>query len=254
MRAWLEPVNAPQPLLGAGANNFLDLLPMALWSAFYPALLAMVVLILARPNARRLLIAYYLGGLTISFVAGALILEAFKGGHAVGASNRSVSPGVDIFAGLLALVIFWVLLTGRDRRLRERRERRKDAKAAKKAEKGHNPDPWSARVLERESLGLTFAVALVLNLPGAMYLVALKDIAESKAGTAQTVLWVLLYNLIMFTLIEVPLLGYIASPEATKRRVAAMNAWLGGHGRQIAMGLCATAGAFFLARGLIAAL
>ncbi|HYY20608.1 MAG TPA: GAP family protein, partial [Thermoleophilaceae bacterium] len=219
--------------------------------AFYPALLAMVVLILARPNARRLLIAYYLGGLTISFVAGALILEAFKAGHAVGASNRSVSPGVDIFAALLALVIFWVLLTGRDRRLRERRERRKEVKAAKN---GHSRDPWSARVLERESLGLTFAVALVLNLPGAMYLVALKDIAESKAGTAQTVLWVLLYNLIMFTLIEVPLLGYIASPEATKRRVAAMNAWLGGHGRQIAMGLCATAGAFFLARGLIAAL
>ena len=251
MRAWLEPVNAPQPLLGAGANNFLDLLPMALWSAFYPALLAMVVLILARPNARRLLIAYYLGGLTISFVAGALILEAFKAGHAVGASNRSVSPGVDIFAALLALVIFWVLLTGRDRGLRERRERRKEVKAAKN---GHSRDPWSARVLERESLGLTFAVALVLNLPGAMYLVALKDIAESKAGTAQTVLWVLLYNLIMFTLIEVPLLGYIASPEATKRRVAAMNAWLGGHGRQIAMGLCASAGAFFLARGLIAAL
>ena len=251
MRAWLEPVNAPQPLLGAGANNFLDLLPMALWSAFYPALLAMVVLILARPNARRLLIAYYLGGLTISFVAGALILEAFKAGHAVGASNRSVSPGVDIFAALLALVIFWVLLTGRDRGLRERRERRKEVKAAKN---GHSRYPWSARVLERESLGLTFAVALVLNLPGAMYLVALKDIAESKAGTAQTVLWVLLYNLIMFTLIEVPLLGYIASPEATKRRVAAMNAWLGGHGRQIAMGLCASAGAFFLARGLIAAL
>jgi hypothetical protein len=247
-------MNAPLPLLGAGANNFLDLLPMALWSAFYPALLAMVVLILARSNARRLLIAYYVGGLMISFIAGALILEAFKAGHAVGASNRSVSPGVDIFAGLLALVLFWVLLTDRDRPLRERRERRKEAKAAKKAETGDNREPWSRRVLERESLGLTFAIALVLNLPGAMYLVALKDIAQSKAGTAQTVLWVVLYNLIMFTLIEVPLLGYIASPEATRRRVEAMNAWLGGHERQIAMGLCATAGGFFVARGMIAAL
>jgi hypothetical protein len=242
-----------QPLLAAGANNFLDLLPMALWSAFYPTLLAMVVLILARSNPRRLLIAYYLGGLTISFAAAALVIEAFNAGHAVGASNKSVSPGVDIVAGLLALALFWRLLTDRDRRRRERRERRKEAKAAKKVETEDNRDPWSRRVLERESLGLTFAVAVVLNLPGAMYLVALKDIAESKAGTAQTVLWVVLYNLIMFALIEVPLVGYIASPEATKRRVEGMNAWLGGHGRQIAMGLCLTAGGFFVARGLIAA-
>jgi hypothetical protein len=246
-------MNAPH-LLAAGANNFLDLLPMALWSAFYPTLLAMVVLILARSRPRRLLIAYYLGGLTISFIAGAVVVEAFKAGHAVGASNRSVSPGVDIFAGLLVLALFWVLLTDRDRRLRERRERRKEVKAAKKAETDDEHEPWSRRVLERESLGLTFAIALVLNLPGAMYLVALKDIAQSKAGTGQIVLWVALYNLIMFILVEVPLLGYLVSPDATKRRVEAMNAWLGGHGRQIAMGLCATAGGFFVVRGLIAAL
>jgi hypothetical protein len=50
-------MSVSQPVLAAGASSFLDLLPMALWSAFYPTLLAMVVLILARPNPRRLLIA-----------------------------------------------------------------------------------------------------------------------------------------------------------------------------------------------------
>jgi Sap, sulfolipid-1-addressing protein len=248
-------VSVAQPSLAAGANSFLDLLPMALWSAFYPTLLAVVVLILARPHPRRLLVAYYAGGLLVSFAAAALLIEAFKAGHSVGASNKSVSPGVDIAGGVVALALFWVLLTDRDRRLRERRERRKEAKLAEKeAGEDDDRDPWSQRLLQRDSLGLTFAVALVLNLPGAMYLVALKDIAESDAGTARIALWVVLYNLIMFGFIEVPLLGYLLSPDATKRRVEAMHHWLGTHGRHVAMTLCVTAGGFLVARGLIGAL
>ena len=35
-------------------------------------------------------------------------------------------------------------------------------------------------MMDRDSLGLTFAVALVLNLPGAAYLVAMKDIAQRR--------------------------------------------------------------------------
>src|SRR5215213_9042008 len=109
------------------ASNFLDLLPLALWSAFYPTLLAIVVLILGRPQPRRLLLAYYFGGLTTSFAAAAVLIAAFDAGHDVGASDRAVGPGVDLAVGLLALALFWVLLTDRDRRLRERRAARKEA-------------------------------------------------------------------------------------------------------------------------------
>jgi hypothetical protein len=85
--------------LASGATSFLDLLPMALWSAFYPTLLALVVVILGRPQPRRLLLAYYLGGMTMSFAAGAVLIAAFGAGHDVGASNRSVGPGVDFAIG-----------------------------------------------------------------------------------------------------------------------------------------------------------
>ena len=108
-------------------------------------------------------------------------------------------------------------------------------------------------MMQRDSLGLTFAVAFVLNLPGAAYLVALKDIAESSAGTARTVVWIVLYNLIMFALAEVPILGYMFAPERTRQLVEAFNDWLGGHGRELAMVLLGTAGAFLVTRGLIAA-
>src|SRR3954447_12223011 len=126
--------------LAAGATSFLDLLPLALWSAFYPTLLALVVVILGRPQPRRLLIAYYLGGMTMSFVAGAVLIAAFDTGHDVGASNRSIGPGVDFAIGALALLFFWVLLTGRDREMSERRAARKAAKRADKPPQG-GPGP-----------------------------------------------------------------------------------------------------------------
>src|SRR3954452_25207963 len=112
----------------AAVSSFLDLLPLALWSAFYPTLLAIVVIILGRPRPRRLLLAYYFGGLTMSFTAAAGLITVFKGAHDVAVSNRAISPGVDLAIGVLVLVHFWVLLTDRDRSLRERRTARKMAK------------------------------------------------------------------------------------------------------------------------------
>jgi Sap, sulfolipid-1-addressing protein len=210
----------------------------------------MVVLIMRRPDPRRMLLTYYAGGMVASLMAAFLVIEAFNGGHSVGASDSTVSPSVDLAIGLLALGLFWVLVTGRDRRLRERRARKKETRPPEDA----GQEPWSRRVLERDSLGLTFAVALVLNLPGAMYLVALKDIAQSPAGTGKTILWVVLYNLIMFILAEVPIAGYLFAPDRTRERVEAFNGWLGGHGRQIAIALCGMAGAVLVVRGLVAAL
>ena len=59
------------------------------------------------------------------------------------------------------------------------------------------------------------------------------------------------YNLIMFTLAEVPLAGYFVAPEWTTKIVERANAWLGGHDRDLAAWLCAGVGALLILRGLI---
>ena len=78
--------------IAAGANNFIDLLPLALWSAFYPTLLTIVVLIMRRPDPRRMLLTYYAGGMVVSLTAGFLVIAAFDGGRSVGASDSTSVP------------------------------------------------------------------------------------------------------------------------------------------------------------------
>jgi hypothetical protein len=65
-----------------------------------------------------------------------------------------------------------------------------------------------------------FVAALAINLPGAAYLIALKDLATAHHSTAANVALILLFNAIMFALAEVPLLGLIFARERTDALVA----------------------------------
>jgi Sap, sulfolipid-1-addressing protein len=222
----------------------LELLPLALGSAVYPTLLAMVVLILGRPGPRRILAAYLAGALLVSMAVGLAVVRLLDAGKLVGGSHRTVSPAVDVGVGLLAVLLLWALLTDRDRRLRERRRRRHEARAQ------DGGDSWWQRILARDSVRLTFVLGVALNLPGALYLVALKNIAAADQSTAADVVQIALYNVIMFQWAEIPLIGYSVAPERTRELVARMNDWLGSHARQIAMALCGAAAAYLIARGL----
>jgi hypothetical protein len=151
----------------------------------------------------------------------------------------------DLAGGVIALSLVWFLASdwGRDRR--ERMKRRKEAKRAA----GTRP-PWSERVIQRGSVTLTFVVGMALNLPGAMYLVALKDVAAADLDTAETLGVLLAYNLIMFQWAELPLIGYAVAPDRTKVIVTAMNRWLREHARQLAIVICSIAAAFLITRGI----
>lgn len=222
----------------------LELLPLALGSAAYPTLLAVVILILTQPNPRRLLIAYLAGAMLISLTIGLVIIGGLSSGDVLnGSSGRSISPAVDLGVGLILIVLWYALLTGRDRRLVEHRQRKKAERAAS------NKQPWSDRVLARQSIVLTFVVGMALNLPGALYLVALKEIAAADQSTAQDVFQLVTYNVIMFAWAEIPLIGYGIAPERTEALIHRIHDWLGSHTRQIALTLCAAAGAYLTIKG-----
>lgn len=96
-----------------------------------------------------------------------------------------------------------------------------------------------------------FLAALVMNLPSAAYLVALKDSTAVHHSTGATIVLVVAFNLIMFVLAEVPLIRLIVKPQRTEEAVLRLNGWFSENGRRIAIVLCVVLGAFLIIRGVI---
>jgi hypothetical protein len=225
-----------------------NLLPLALAAAFYPTLLAVVVIILTRPNPARLLAAFLVGGLATSLVVGLVVLAVIESSGAVDSgSSRSISPTIDVIVGVLSLVLAFMVASGRPLPFADRRAKRKAAKATPEAQ---SKDPWTQRVLGRDSLVLAFGLGIVLDLPSVWYLAALKDIAAAGNSTGTDVLLVLLFNVIMFALIEIPLVCYLIAPERSAARVARFDEWAHSHMRQIGVGVATVIGTYLLLDGI----
>jgi hypothetical protein len=219
---------------------------LALWAALYPTLLAVVVILLSQPRPRRLIGAYLAGGLTISISLGLIIVFALKESKAVTGERSAPSWGADLAVGVLALLLAAVLATRSDERVRHRTKRPPPSN-----EPPSSKEPWSQRIMSRGSVPVVFGAALAINLPGAAYLIALKDIAAGGHGPVAEVALVVGFNLIMFALAEVPLLGLWLAPERNHDLVHRVNRWLSAHGRDIATALSAVLGIYLTARGIV---
>ncbi len=222
----------------------INVLVLALISAISPAILAVVIVVLHRPNPRLLLLAYLLGGMLTSIALGAAVVGSLNGSKLLSGSSPAADPIVDFTICALALIVAYALATDRDARLKQRRRQRHASRPAR--------DPWSERVLNRGNMPVAFAVGVALNLPGAFYLVALKDIAKSQRGIGTQLFAIVIFNLIMFALAEVPLLGYSFAPEATRARVEALNGWMAHHARQMVIAVALLAALYLFGRGIAA--
>jgi hypothetical protein len=223
---------------------------LALGASVFPTLLACVAVMIARPEPRLLLLAFYAGALVTSLTAGILVLAAFRHGDAVlGSTDSTPHPVISIIAGLASLLFAWLLASARGAaiigRLRVERGRHRKPKR----EKGSS---WVERRLSRASAGIGFVVGAVINLPGPFYLLALGDIARGGYSTARQLGLIVLFNAIMFLLLEVPLVGYLIQPTSTAERVAAVSLWLNANGLRITGWLVGVFGTGVLVQGIAA--
>jgi hypothetical protein len=234
----------------------MSLLLLAFEAALYPTLLAAVVILLSSDRPARLIGAYLAGGLTISVALGIAIVLALGETELVENQQSLLSWTGDLVIGGLALLAAVALATHSDERLRARRRARREADAPPPrpdpaAAADAKGEPWTQRMLGRGSAPIVFVAALFVNLPGAAYLIALKDIAAGDHSVALEVALIVLFNAIMFLLAEIPLAGLLIAPERTGAFVDRMNGWLREHSRQLASAICLTFGVYLIVRGLV---
>ncbi len=224
-----------------------DVFLLAFLAALYPSLLAATTVMLLLPHPKRLLLGYLCGAAMTSVTLGLIIVFALRHAGLTKTTQVTLSPIEDIALGCLALVIAFVLRSGRDQKLVERRRERKAAKGKEK----QGPPRWQ-QALGRGSARTTFVVGALLTLPGATYITALYRISDENLAVPLTVLSVVAFNVIMLMLLEVPLLAYTFAPDWTPKAIERFKAKLRERGRIWGIRVAATLGILMLARGIIA--
>jgi hypothetical protein len=225
----------------------LEILLLAVGSMFWPFLLFVVVLALHTDHALKILCWFWLGGMVASVSVGAVLVFALEDSPLMSGSDRQSAPWIDIVVGALALLAAAVL-------------RRYGQKRAQREERHDEPKKKSrsSERLERlvESGGpLAFVGGIVASVfPGPLAIIAMADIAQLGYSTGGATLLIVCFFLVMFTFVEVPIVGFVVAPEWTRRRAGQFNDWLGSN--LVALGVWALTivGAFEIVRGIVTAL
>ena len=217
---------------------------IAVVAAFWPALIAVALVALASSRPVTLLSSFLLGGLITTSALGFAIAFSLSGSSLVTGSHPPAPPAVDITVGALALVFAVVA---------SRRDPAHDPAAERRHVKENPGRPWTERMLSRGTGRIAFLVGMLINLvPGFFAVVGYTKIAELGYGTTGTIVLVVAFNVIMFALIEVPLVGYLVVPRSTEESVTRLNTWLRQNGRRAVVVASAGFGVYLLVRGILA--
>ena len=219
---------------------------LAIVSAVNPTLLAATTVMLLLRNPKRLLLGYLCGGMLLSITVGLLIVLSLNDSSSASTTRHTLSPGADFTLGGILLLVAFALASGWDRGYRERRRQKKEGKPEK--------EPRWQKFLNRGRARDTFVVGALLSFPGGTYLAGLDKMTKQDLGTVGNVVAVIVFNLIMFAFLELPLLGYTFAPDRTPRDVDRFKAWGSRHGRGFALYGCAVIGAALVIRGFVGVL
>lgn len=217
---------------------------LSLTASLNPTLVAATTMMLLLEKPKRLMGGYLLGAYTASLTCGILIVFALPHSSVTSTTENTVSPWVDIGLGAVALAVAFVFYTGRAQRIAQRRR-------AKKAAKGPARPPRWQRELSRGSPRVTFVIGMALTLPGASYIAGLTEIHKLGYPTAETVLVIVGFNLIMLWMLEVPLACYYVAPDWTPQAINRAKAWVTRHATTFAIRGFAGIGSLLVLKGLV---
>jgi hypothetical protein len=206
-------------------------LVMALAVSVEPFRIGMTLLMLNRPRPALQLLAFLCGGFAMGMTVGLVVLFGFR--RTLLGSSHFTLPNVQILIGLLAVLVgLAVAVSGRwDLRPKS---------LARPAQ----------QLLSGPSLVVAGVAGLGIALPSVDYLAALAVILAARAAALTQVSVLVMFHVVAFALVEIPLLAYLLAPKATVTWVAALHDWIRSRRRVEVAILLATVGCVFLTAGM----
>ena len=223
---------------------------------FEPIRLGLVVLLLSRRRPLLQLLVFLCGGFTMGAGVGLAVLFILRATPLVG--HFTVAK-VQVATGLVALLIAVVLAANVSLR---KLVRRAPTNAAVGGNGGvalleRTPPSGLQKLTERarhflqgDSLYVAGVSGLGAALPSANYMGSMAAILAAHAAPVVQVQALFAFNLVAFTVAEVPLISYLAAPKKTCAFMAALHTRLRSRSHRDVAVLVAAAGCFILVLGL----
>lgn len=235
-----------------------------MWSAVFflslvvamdPVRIGIAALLLSRPRPVLNLFVFWLGGMTAGITVALVVLLFLRDlalpvlRAAISTVSSPIAAHIEVAIGVLAVLIaarFWA------------RRRAPAAVTGADASGGllhantvTAPGRLSIRErLEGGSLVMVFVAGLALATPPIEYLAALITILASTATVGAQVCAALMFTLVAFTVVEVPLIGYLTTPAKTLVVVRRLNEWIRSRRQAIPSVLIGVVGALLLITGM----
>jgi hypothetical protein len=214
---------------------------LAFLATLNPKLLGVDLLLLENRRPRMMFAFFLLGAMGLSITIGVLDVLVFHVGTV--RSQGSVSAGLELVVGGALLAVGALVATGR---LRGRQKAPATGPAAPEKK-----ESWAERVLREPRPGLAIAVGALMGTPGASYVTALIHLVGGSYSTATQIAGVIVFNVIQFSVVIVPLICLLVWPEGTARSLRGLSAWVTGHARQLIAGVALTVGVYMTISGFV---
>lgn len=223
---------------------WITLLAMAVAVSLEPFRIGMTVLMINRPRPLAQLLAFLTGGFAMGIAVGIIVVFVLR--PALGSAHFTL-PTVQVVVGAVLLVNAAVVASGLVGRIR--------------GERGDDPADRTDQILaplatrtrqlvNGRSLWTAGIAGLGIALPSVDYLAVLALIVASGAAASVQVGALLLFNVVAFAFVEIPLLCYLVAPDRTRTALSALNDWLRARRRNAVTVLLAVVGCVLVVAGL----
>ncbi|GAA1264860.1 hypothetical protein GCM10009609_30080 [Pseudonocardia aurantiaca] len=208
-----------------------EALILAVSAIVRPTSTAAVVAMLSTRRPQQLLVAYVLAGLAFSIAIGTLVVVLLHGFGPAGsheAGRRLIGTALGVVALCYAGAV-WVGWLPRPR-----------------AETAHPATTWMRRHMQDLSPSNAAAAGVLTHLPGLVYLTALNAIVGDATSTLDSIVQVVVYNAIWFSMPVVALVVSVHRPSEMRDLLTRMTSWARRHRRAITVVFFGALGAYLL--------
>lgn len=219
---------------------WITLLAMAVAVSLEPFRIGMTVLMMNRPRPLLQLLVFLTGGFAMGITVGVIVLFILR--PALGSAHFTL-PRVQIVVGAVLLINAAVVATGLVRLRGEEAAAGRFTRFAPLAARAR-------RLLDGRSLWTAGVAGLGIALPSVDYLAVLALIVASGAEAAVQFGALLLFNVVAFGFVEIPLIAYVVAPQRTRATLSSLQDWLRTRRRRAVCVLLAVVGCVLLGAGL----